>query len=121
MICLARMGPEAADAAPELIYALEDEAPAVRARAAFALFKLRVPIRAAVPKLIARLRDEHQMVRFYSSMCLSRVGSDAQAAVDALIEAVKDERNGVRLFQSDINTRQLSTVALGSIGPQAEA
>jgi len=117
---LARMGSDAADAAPALIEALDDEAVAVRAHATFALFKLRVPIPEAVPKLIAGLQGENPIIRFYSSMCLSRIGPEAEPALPALMEAVKDKQNGIRLFPSDINTRQLSTVALGYIGPRAQ-
>src|ERR1700736_1015657 len=72
--CLARFGPEAADAIPALMEALHDEVPIIRARAAFALYKTDVPAVDAVPMLAAALKDDHPLVRLDASMCLSRVG-----------------------------------------------
>jgi HEAT repeat protein len=120
-ICLARMGPDAADAIPDLTHMLDDDIPIIRARAAFALFKSRESIAPAASKLVVGLKDEDNLVRFYSAMCLSRMGPACRDNIPEMIEAVKDKKNAVHLFQSNTNTRQLVTVALGGIGSRVES
>jgi HEAT repeat protein len=117
--CLARLGPQAADAIPALMDLLKDERPEVRTKAAFALFKIHVKASSAVPSLCDGLKDSSPGVRLYCSMCLAGMGPEAQAALPDLIEAVKDKKNGVHLFPSPVNTRQLAVVALGHMGPCA--
>ncbi|HEX8072435.1 MAG TPA: HEAT repeat domain-containing protein [Pyrinomonadaceae bacterium] len=102
-----QIGP-AAEAVPELIEQLRDEAPYVRGNAAAALVKIGP---AAVPELAAALRSTHVGVRGGAAYVLGRIEPAAVEATPALIEQLSDENAYVRGNVAD---------ALVQIGPQPQ-
>ncbi len=78
---LARLGPEAKPAVPELIHALQDPAAGVREAAGDALNRIGPE---AVPALVGALTDEKAAVRESAAWTLGSIGAAAQGAVPSL-------------------------------------
>jgi HEAT repeat protein len=125
---LGGLGEKAAAAVPVLIEALKDQEPDVRQHAAIALGNIGPQAKAAVPALIEALKDSGQApdVRRAAAIALGEIHERRlspptnlsivevpdPATIPALIEALKDQ---------DPTTRRNAIIALGLIGPQAEA
>ncbi|MFI5457847.1 MAG: HEAT repeat domain-containing protein [Isosphaerales bacterium] len=112
--------------------------------AAAALGNFGAEARGAVPDLIKRLSDPDPRVRDGAAMALGRIGPAAAAAVPALIDAIKCDRPGEpstsaiealqqldpaeavsvlidMLRDPDVDRRSTAAIALGALGPQADA
>lgn len=97
---LARLGPEAAEAVPALIAALQDESAAVRHEALNAIDRIGPAARAAAPALIDALKTkEAREPRFQTEImnALGSLGHDSSDAVPVLSDylAAEDERVSV--------------------------
>jgi HEAT repeat protein len=84
---LARIGPAAAAAVPELVKALGSPDDGRRFRAARTLGRIGPPAAAAVDPLTAALRDPSSVVRFHAVRALGRIGPAAKPAAAALQRA----------------------------------
>ena len=127
---------------PELIDALLDEDPEVRAAAAFGLGKIGPEAKTAVPALINGLSDEDIEARSWAAIALGYIGPDSKEAVPELLKALRDddpslsggasvalERIGLNpqqaitivdmLKDGDSMVRMASAQALKGIGPDA--
>lgn len=102
-------GLDATTALSEVVRALSDSDPEVRAAAAWALTQMSAA--AAVPALAQSLADPSPRARCLSAIALQSIGPKAAAAVPALIKALGDSEAFVRAPAAD---------ALGSIGPAAK-
>jgi HEAT repeat protein len=131
---LANFGEEAARAVPDLVEALHDDDPLVRAHAIGALGSIGPKAKAAVPSLIGVLRSKERLrttpawvddtatrphgfqgsspqrdtLSELAVKALGSIGPDARAAVPSLIELLDDQYVYLRLASAD---------ALGEIGP----
>ena len=105
------IGPNAADAVPELTKILrEDERTRVRMNAAEALGGIGAASPDVVPALIQALQDESGNVPYTSAMALCDIGPEAVAAVPKLVALLNDD---------DSYVRYASIFALKDIGPEA--
>jgi HEAT repeat protein len=109
-----KIGPEAQDAVPGLLQALQNPDERIRLRATIALGHLAQDIRAeeAVRALAARLKDDWIAVRRGAASALRQIGPQAREAVPDLVRALKDD---------DASLRAGAAAALGLIGPPAKA
>lgn len=87
---LAGLGPDAANAVPNLIPLLADGNAENRWTAAGALAAIGSKSAAAVPDLIVALNDVDEKVRWYAAWALGEIGPAAAAAVPSLILALDD-------------------------------
>ncbi len=113
-VCLlAKSGPEARAATPQLAAALaHDEAAAVRAGAAFALGRIGPAARHTGPGLVAALTDPAANVRAAAALALGLLGPGTPGAGVALAEALKD---------GHAEDAAAAATALGNLGADAEA
>jgi hypothetical protein len=88
---LARIG---ADAVPQLIAALKDHEPEVRAASAKALALMGPKASSAVPALIDALNDSDENVRRTAARALGQIGPAAHDAIPALVELLKHPDSG---------------------------
>jgi HEAT repeat protein len=111
---LGRIGPQAAEAVPELRLALKDKAVQVRDHAAPALGLIGPKAAQAIPDLLQTMRtDKSNQTRWLAAHSLTQIGMQGQkSAVPMLIEGLADE---------DVNVVFHCAVALGQIGPDAKA
>ena len=94
---LGLIGPEASEAVPLLIQALEgDEDWSVRSNAARALGWMESDASEVVPTLIQALGDESEHVRSAAADALGEFGAQAWDAIPALMELLADEYAGAR-------------------------
>ena len=107
---LGEIGPNAKEAIPHLIIALEDENVVVKSSTAWALGKIGPGAKEAIPHLIIALKDKNYYVRKCAVDALGNIGPGAKEAVPALISALKDEIACVR---------ESAGQALGKIGKDA--
>jgi len=103
---LKAIGAAAQDAAPELIYVLEDDAPKVRRAAAGAVGWLAPPDE-GVPALVPLLADDDTTVRWTVARVLGEYGSHA---VPDLVAALEHDNPVLRVGAAEV---------LGEIGPAA--
>jgi len=97
ILALGFIGPEAKEAAPLIIQALEGDAEwLVRSGAANALGWIKPDASEAVPALVQALEDESEYVRSAAADALGEFGAQARDAIPALIEALGDEYSGLR-------------------------
>jgi HEAT repeat protein len=109
---LGTLGPNAQEAIPGLIEALQDSDPETRSSAALALGLIRLSLDLVVPALIKALEDHDVHARSYAAIALGRIGPGAKDAVPALIKALDDKEEYMRTS---------AAMALGKIGPAAQA
>lgn len=76
---------------PELIDALLDEDPEVRAAAAFGLGMIGPEAKTAVPALINGLSDEDIEARSWAAIALGYIGPDSKEAVPELLKALRND------------------------------
>ena len=107
---LARYGPDAAGAVPELSRALGSEHLQERIAAANALLKIGPEAVAALPELIVGLSDPFSDCRLAMVTCLANLKSAAEPAVPALVLLLADRETKVC---------QASATALEEIGPKS--
>ena len=93
---LAKLGPAAAPAVPQLTKILKDADPKLRWRAARALGAIGPDAGSAVAGLTAALEDEDPIVRGQSAYALGSIGEAAKPAAPNLVAAVGDENELVR-------------------------
>lgn len=108
MRLLARIGPGAASAVPELMRALDSQFLQSRIAAADALSTLGPAAEVAVPALIAGLTDSFADGRQAMAACLACLGAASEPAMPALLPLLADQKEGVRRAAAD---------ALEQIGP----
>lgn len=108
---LAFLGPVASAAAPDLVTALHDDAPAVRRMAIIALGEIGVEAGILLPHLTSLLKDEHEMVVRRAVLGLGSLGHAATSAASLLAELLDDTRPVVRRH---------AAAALGEIAPRNE-
>jgi HEAT repeat protein len=113
------IGPDAADAVPELIDVVKkrkDATDIAGLQAIDALGKIGPKAKDAVPELTEALKDKtaHSPFRLRAAMALGNLGPSAKDAVPALVEALNAEtaKYGPLRFHA--------ATALGQIGPDAE-
>jgi CubicO group peptidase (beta-lactamase class C family)/HEAT repeat protein len=104
---LGETGPEAREAVPYLIKALDDGDREVCWNSARALGKIGTE---AVPALIRALEDDNENIRLGAAVALGAIGPGAKDAVPSLMRALKDRND---------NIRENAAEALGKIGPDA--
>jgi HEAT repeat protein len=142
---LAELGPEAKDAVPLLIKALQDDKNiGLRVAVAKALWRVGSEAKDAVPALADALRDDNIGLRVTVANALGGIGPEAKDAVPALTDALRDKNIGLRvaaakalwrvgseakdavpaladaLRDDNIGLRVTVANALGSIGPEAK-
>ena len=93
---LARIGPSARAAVPELVRALKSDDDALRWRAARSLGRIGPAAEAAVAPLVATLADPNGVVRAHAARALGRIGPGAKPAAAALQRATGDRELWVR-------------------------
>jgi HEAT repeat protein len=93
---LARIGPAAQAAVPELVRALESEDHARRWRAARTLGRIGPAAEPATAALTKALADPSSVVRAHAARALGRIGPGAKPAAPALQRATGDREEGVR-------------------------
>lgn len=108
---LARLGPDAATAEPEMVKALGDETPVVRANVAASLSLLGAKPDVVVPVLQKLLAEGNLTVRKIAIYSLGNYGSHADSAVPSLVDFLADESSELKLA---------AAVTLGNIGPGAQ-
>jgi HEAT repeat protein len=113
------LGPTAASTAVEdLLAALNDKSPAVRAEVALTLAQAgRLEPTLVIPALKNSLKDENKEVRIQAARAFTGLGPVAKDAVPALAEALKEED------ADDVIARSVcrcSAYALRQIGPDAK-
>ncbi|MHC5035458.1 MAG: HEAT repeat domain-containing protein, partial [Planctomycetota bacterium] len=140
---LQSIGREALPAAPALVEALRDGDPSVRRAAATALRDVSPRERIAEAALTEALADRDHYVRVAAAETLAHVGSAPEAGVVALVEVLEEGKGHVRnhacwalgglgsaahsavpaLIEAlaDPAVRRSAAVALGRIGPRADA
>jgi HEAT repeat protein len=129
---LFEMGSKELAAVPLLIGLLGDESADVRSSTADALGTIGPQAKAAVPALTRALDDKDRRVRRQAASALAHMGCEAEPAVPALIKLLEDESSAARQDTANPRGRQqrregewtargAAALALGSIGPPAEA
>jgi HEAT repeat protein len=93
---LGDMGPDAKAARPRLKEALKDRDPAVRVRAAVALWRIEQRTRAPMALLIEALKDENYLDHAFVITTLEEMGPKAKVAVPALIQLWNGADVGIR-------------------------
>jgi len=129
-------------AAPELIAALNDRDPEIRAASAWALGVLGAAAEPSVPGLAHALRDEQEPVRTAAANALGSLGARSRSAASALFAALDDPWANVRaaaaralasleltaesvpslakaLGSPDAYVRAFAAWSLGNLGPAA--
>ena len=91
---LARMGPEAKDAVPELVAALADSEPELGGEINFALGAIGPDAKEAVPALQALVNDENDSLRYSAVFALGEIGPNAKPAGRALIANLRAHKEG---------------------------
>lgn len=110
---LARLGPLAKFAVPELREALHDAHPVVRVKAAEALWKVeKTSARILLPVLLNALKDKNAEARAAAPGVIALLGTKAKSALPALV---------ARLSDKDATVRLETILALGELGPIAAA
>jgi HEAT repeat protein len=110
---LARYGPDALPAAPQLIDLLQSDGDGeIRWNAARTLGKIGPAARGAVPILVEALDDRDALVREHAAEALGEIGPDAKSAIPALVKVLKDP---------DARVRRDGVRSLGQIGPAAKS
>jgi HEAT repeat protein len=104
---LGKIGPDAAEAVPTLVAALNDPEDNVRQSAAEALGMIGPNAAPAVPALVAALNDPEDNVRQSAASALGKIGPNAAPAVATLVAALNDPDGKVALSAAS---------ALGKIG-----
>jgi HEAT repeat protein len=89
---LARMGPDAKDAALALAGVLDDQHDVTRFEAVQALRSIGRDARAALPAVVAARVDRNLDVRLKLAVAIQRLGGEARDCLPVLLEAVKDEK-----------------------------
>jgi HEAT repeat protein len=111
---LGRMGPEAKDAVPQLVAALEDSEPELGGEINFALGAIGPDASAAVPALTAMVNDENDSLRYSAVFALGEIGPAAAEATSALVGNVKNPK------EKDPFLTFASALALSRIHPDNE-
>jgi hypothetical protein len=107
------MGRTSPTLVPDLVAALKDKDPQVRAGAARALRGIGPAAKTAVPALMGSLRkekDEESKLEMISA--LGKMGAAAKEAVPVLMDLLREREETVR---------EVAITALGEIGPEASA
>ena len=141
---LARYGPAAAPAVPDLVKLLSDTSPNVRVSVPLTLAKIGPAARDALPALALALRDEDRAVRGRSATAIGAQGDAAKSYVPALRAALEKETYSSKagmaaaiwritgesgemlpilrslLTDDDVMVRATAALALARVGPTAK-
>lgn len=109
---LGAFGPQAGDAVPVLIQALEDESWDGRDAAAEALGAIKQGTPEVIAALVRALQDPDERVRMAAARAMGRCKLGHPTAIEALIKGLGD---------ADMNVQLAAVEALGEIGPAARA
>ena len=139
---LAKLGPAAAPALPDLIAALGDTRD-VRGAAAYAISQIGPAAAPATSELARLLMDEWSGNRVYAAMALGSIGPSATSAVPNLVEILLADEDPVVRFHAaealgsirepiaidpliialgddDVNVRKYAALAIGKFGEDAK-
>ena len=83
-LILAEIGPEAKEAVPDLMGALNDADVEIRREALAALGRIGANAKPAVPSMVSALQDKDLGVRYTAAYALGLIGPDAAGAITAL-------------------------------------
>lgn len=111
-VALRALGPDAHDAAKDLIRALKDKEPDVRSGAALALAK--IGAREAVTEIAALLEDKMGNVRIDAARALALFKEGAAPALPRLIKLLKQDREPARAAVIDV-VREIGPEARGAV------
>lgn len=100
LVVLARMGPDARDALPQMLAAVTGDDPAFAARVQLAIAEIGPPAESAVPKLVASLDSPNDRIRHSAMYALGRIGPAAGKARAALEVALEKSEGFDRLAAS---------------------
>lgn len=109
---LGAFGPQAGDAVPVLIQALEDESWDGRDAAAEALGAIKQGTPEVIAALVRAVQDPDERVRMAAARAMGRCKLGHPTAIEALIKGLGD---------ADMNVQLAAVEALGEIGPAARA
>lgn len=127
---MGRIGPQAKEAVPALLVALDDESSGVAAEAAAALGAIQAPETRVIDGLIEALNNKDGEVRRYAAYALSQYGAKARSAGPALTKLLRDEHMrymAARALRETTSTQPDALEALtemlinGHMGDRAEA
>jgi len=113
---LGMLGPDAANATPDLVTALADNEGTIRWSAATALARIG---KKALPGLTHALYDKNPEVRHASAYALGQIGSTAEPAIPALMAATHDPNPQVR-DSSTFSLWQIGVPAFLAVANQVE-
>jgi hypothetical protein len=111
-VALRALGPKAKDAVPDLIRALKDKEPDVRAGAALALGK--IGDSEAVSEIAALLQDKMGNVKIDAARALALFKTDAAPALPQLLKVLKQDKEPARAAVIDV-IREIGPVARGAV------
>jgi HEAT repeat protein len=108
---LREMGPNAREAVPELIAALQDPNDAVRYEAASVLLHIGPDAEAAIKPLADLAKDQHEENEAVRSIAVNALGHIGPKAIPILTDLLQD---------SDVFLRRKAADVFGVMGPQAQ-
>jgi HEAT repeat protein len=121
---LSELGPDAREAVPSIIKALNDKDEQVRAGAAAALGN-GGPVAIEIPALIEALKDPAPSVQYNAVKAAGRIGPSAKALVPALVARMDNTANELAARRRPDTTLYLfiieeAAAAIGNVGPSAK-
>jgi HEAT repeat protein len=112
------IGASAMAAVPDLVKALKDKSPRIRAKAADALGHVGPFAQEAMPALVEACKQTNAQVKIHVLGAIGQIRSHSEIALPALIQALRDKdeaKDGSR-----VTVAQMAAGTLGLYGPQAK-
>jgi HEAT repeat protein len=91
ILVLSDLGPQAKDAVPSLLKALDSDKPEVRREVLMCLGEIGPGAKDAIPQLTQALEDEDKAVVFAASYALAKIGVEAKSASRAISQGLRSE------------------------------